>query len=112
MPLDSTNRNPAPATSSRCATCRAHQCCGHARQDYRPAPPAVAVVCSPDSAAPPAETPAGPLDHAAPACGTTRADADARDLLAPIYGWFMEGFDAPDLKDTKALLDELTGAAT
>jgi predicted ATPase len=32
---------------------------------------------------------------------------DARDLLAPIYGWFTEGFDAPDLKDAKALLDEL-----
>jgi hypothetical protein len=28
-------------------------------------------------------------------------------LLAPIYGWFTEGFDAPDLKDAKALLDEL-----
>jgi hypothetical protein len=28
-------------------------------------------------------------------------------LLAPIYGWFIEGFDTPDLKDTKALLDEL-----
>jgi hypothetical protein len=25
----------------------------------------------------------------------------------PIYGWFTEGFDAPDLKETKALLDEL-----
>jgi tetratricopeptide (TPR) repeat protein len=34
--------------------------------------------------------------------------ADARDLLAPIYGWFTEGFEAPDLKDAKALLDELT----
>jgi predicted ATPase len=32
----------------------------------------------------------------------------AHDLLAPIYGWFTEGFDAPDLKDAKALLDELT----
>jgi predicted ATPase len=31
----------------------------------------------------------------------------ARDLLAPIYGWFTEGFDTPDLKDAKALLDEL-----
>jgi predicted ATPase len=31
----------------------------------------------------------------------------AYDLLAPIYGWFMEGFDAPDLKEAKALLDEL-----
>jgi tetratricopeptide (TPR) repeat protein len=34
--------------------------------------------------------------------------AEARDLLAPVYGWFTEGFDTPDLKDAKALLDELT----
>ena len=33
--------------------------------------------------------------------------AEARDLLGPIYHWFTEGFDAPDLKDAKALLDEL-----
>jgi tetratricopeptide (TPR) repeat protein len=33
---------------------------------------------------------------------------EARDLLAPIYNWFTEGFDAPDLKDAKALLEELT----
>jgi len=33
--------------------------------------------------------------------------AKAYDLLAPIYGWFTEGFDAPDLKDARALLDEL-----
>ncbi len=33
--------------------------------------------------------------------------AAARDLLAPIYGWFTEGFDTADLKDAKALLDEL-----
>jgi predicted ATPase len=32
---------------------------------------------------------------------------EARDLLAPIYGWFTEGFDTPDLKDAKALLDQL-----
>jgi predicted ATPase len=32
---------------------------------------------------------------------------EARDLLAPIYGWFTEGFDALDLRDAKALLDEL-----
>jgi predicted ATPase len=32
---------------------------------------------------------------------------EARDLLAPIYGWFTEGFDTLDLKDAKALLDEL-----
>jgi hypothetical protein len=31
--------------------------------------------------------------------------SDARDLLAPVYGWFTEGFDTPDLKDAKALLD-------
>jgi predicted ATPase len=34
--------------------------------------------------------------------------AEARDLLSPVYGWFTEGFDAPDLKEAKALLDELT----
>ena len=28
----------------------------------------------------------------------------ARDLLAPVYGWFTEGFDRPDLKEAKALL--------
>ena len=32
---------------------------------------------------------------------------EAYELLAPIYDWFTEGFDAPDLKDAKALLDEL-----
>jgi len=32
---------------------------------------------------------------------------EAHDLLAPIYGWFTEGFDTADLKDAKALLDEL-----
>jgi hypothetical protein len=32
---------------------------------------------------------------------------EARDLLAPVYGWFTEGFDTADLKEAKALLDEL-----
>ena len=32
---------------------------------------------------------------------------EARDLLAPVYGWFTEGFDSPDLKDARALLDAL-----
>jgi predicted ATPase len=32
---------------------------------------------------------------------------EARDLLAPIYGWFTEGFDTLDLKEAKALLDAL-----
>jgi predicted ATPase len=31
---------------------------------------------------------------------------EARDLLAPIYGWFTEGFDMLDLKEAKALLKE------
>jgi predicted ATPase len=31
----------------------------------------------------------------------------AHDLLAPVYAWFTEGFDTADLKDAKALLDEL-----
>jgi predicted ATPase len=33
--------------------------------------------------------------------------AEARELLAPVYGWFTEGFDTADLKDAKTLLDEL-----
>jgi len=33
--------------------------------------------------------------------------AEACDLLAPVYGWFTEGFDTADLKEAKALLDEL-----
>jgi predicted ATPase len=34
--------------------------------------------------------------------------ADARDLLAPIYGWFTEGFHTPLLQSAKALLEELS----
>jgi predicted ATPase len=37
--------------------------------------------------------------------GKTR---EAHDLLAPVYGWFTEGFDSKDLKEAKALLDELS----
>ena len=33
---------------------------------------------------------------------------EARKLLAAVHGWFTEGFDTPDLKGAKALLDELT----
>ncbi len=32
---------------------------------------------------------------------------EAHNLLVPVYDWFTEGFDTPDLKDAKALLDEL-----
>jgi predicted ATPase len=38
--------------------------------------------------------------------GSGRRD-EARAMLAEIYGWFSEGFDTADLKDAKALLDEL-----
>jgi predicted ATPase len=32
---------------------------------------------------------------------------EARELLAPVYGWFTEGFDTRDLKEAKSLLDEV-----
>ena len=32
----------------------------------------------------------------------------ARELLAPVYGWFTEDFDTRDLKNAKALLNELS----
>jgi predicted ATPase len=32
---------------------------------------------------------------------------EAREFLAPVYGWFTEGFDTCDLKEAKALLEEL-----
>ena len=32
---------------------------------------------------------------------------EARDLLAPVYNWFTEGFDTTDLKEAKALLEAL-----
>jgi predicted ATPase len=35
--------------------------------------------------------------------------AEAYELLAPIYGWFTEGFETADLQDAKALLEELAG---
>ena len=34
---------------------------------------------------------------------------EARMMLGEIYGWFTEGFDTPDLKDARILLDELNG---
>jgi predicted ATPase len=34
--------------------------------------------------------------------------SEARDLLAPVYGWFTEGFDTLDLKEAKILLHELS----
>ena len=34
---------------------------------------------------------------------------EAHALLAPVYGWFTEGFDTADLQDAKTLLEELEG---
>jgi predicted ATPase len=36
-----------------------------------------------------------------------RKREEARELLAPVFGWFTEGFDTLDLKEAKALLEEL-----
>jgi predicted ATPase len=38
---------------------------------------------------------------------STGRGAEARSMLAEIYGWFTEGFDTADLKEGKALLEEL-----
>ena len=40
-------------------------------------------------------------------CRDQGRHAEARDLLAPVDGWFTEGFDTADLKEAKALIDEL-----
>ena len=50
---------------------------------------------------------AGMSEPCAPAV-QARPNRRARDLLAPVYCWFTEGFDTADLKEAKALLDELT----
>jgi predicted ATPase len=46
-------------------------------------------------------------EHGA-ALARSRKRDEARDLLAPVYGWFAEGFGTRDLKEAKALLDELS----
>ena len=46
-----------------------------------------------------------------PLCANSTAQGkrrEAHDLLAPIYGWFTEGFETADLKDAKALLEKLS----
>ena len=40
-----------------------------------------------------------------------RRESEARDLLAPVYAWFSEGFDTPDLVEAKALLERLGALA-
>jgi predicted ATPase len=48
-----------------------------------------------------------PSDSLARLCRDQGKPRQARELLAPVYGWFTEGFDTPDLKEAKVLLDEL-----
>jgi hypothetical protein len=48
------------------------------------------------------------LDAVAALPSDARGKTPARELLAPVYGWFTEGFDTLDLKEAKALLEELT----
>jgi predicted ATPase len=42
------------------------------------------------------------------AMSMARKRDQARELLAPVYGWFTEGFDTRDLKEAKALLEDLS----
>ena len=39
-------------------------------------------------------------------CGDRGKRTEARELLAPVYGWFTEGFDTADLRDARAVLQE------
>jgi predicted ATPase len=61
---------------------------------------AIAVACDQVLRAPRLHEPRAPL---------ARSDkvSEARELLAPVYGWFTEGFETRDLKEAKALLVEL-----
>ena len=76
---------------------RSHAAEASFRRRNRPSASARVPSCS--SCAPP------PASHGS---GAIRAsEMEARELLAPIYDWFTEGFETLDLKDAKALLDEL-----
>jgi hypothetical protein len=47
-------------------------------------------------------------DEPCPAVGGAEPTDRSPHLLAPVYAWLTEGFDTADLKDAKALLDELS----
>ena len=53
----------------------------------------------------------GAARHHEPGAPVAQQDkrAEAYELLAPVYGWFTEGFDTADLQEAKALLEELGG---
>ena len=70
------------------------------------------VAAGPGRRPPPGGEIAGAAGRHEPelACGSSRASAPKpATLLAPIYGWFTEGFDTADLQEAKALLEELAG---
>jgi len=46
------------------------------------------------------------LSNCAAPLSSQGKDDEARDLPAPVYGWFTEGYDTLDLQEVKALLDE------
>jgi len=53
-------------------------------------------------------TPSSARQRALLGCGANRAGGPRpRDLFAPVYGWFTEGFGTADLKDAAVLLSEL-----
>jgi hypothetical protein len=61
-----------------------------------------------DTASPSVPVSAPTPDHdRAPMWQLQGKRAEARELLAPIYSWFTEGFDTPDLQEAKALLEDL-----
>jgi predicted ATPase len=86
-----------------------------APEDYglKPVPPAEAARCFGDAIAVARRQSAKSLELRA-TMSLARLLAkqgrrnEARTMLAEIYGWFTEGLDTADLKDAKALLDELT----
>ena len=47
------------------------------------------------------------LPQCTPLARPGQGERSARELLAPVYGWFTEGFETRDLKEAKALLEEL-----
>ena len=47
-------------------------------------------------------------DPSRPALASQGQTTEARDLLAPVYGWLTEGFDTTELKEAKGMPDELS----
>ena len=103
--LDRVDRTGDAGSRPSC-TGYAASCCWSARPSPRRAAASFRRARpSPASRAPECGNCAPP--PASPGSGATRQAPEARDLLAPVYGWFTEGFDTPDLKEAATLLAEL-----